>query len=172
MLDGLCDRRSRIQGQQVLLQGSRLSAADALKMRVDLEKLPPLADSSRSIDFDKRFMFLDFVACIVRDRAPKNSNDPKDPSDVMAQDLNGLAQFAHETSSTGIWCFARATPEFDRIVEACRKLDRKQRRNALAVINRQSRAAAMKPSELQASILNSRAAKAGNRFQALRGRVG
>jgi uncharacterized protein (DUF2267 family) len=134
------------KAEQVLFQSARLSAADALKMRADLEKLLPLADLSRAINFDERFMFLDFVAIIVLDRAPKKPNDPSDP---LAQDLDGLAKFAHETNIDWNLVLRTGNEEFNRIVEAHGKRDRKERHDALAEIRRQMRAAAATPNELR-----------------------
>ncbi len=59
-----CDA-SACSGDQVLLQSTRLTAAELMRMREDLARLPPLPDTTEKVDRGERFMYLDAVRFVA-----------------------------------------------------------------------------------------------------------
>ena len=127
--------REALEGELVLLQHAQLNASQALKMRQDLERLPPAFNVAEAIDVGERWSYLDGVAVIAREgsRAIDILNGEPQPNNTTNRSLAAIA------SATLDWdhIVRVSVPWFDRMTEACRKRSRLERRRSLAAIRQE-----------------------------------
>jgi hypothetical protein len=142
---------------QGLLQHSKLTSAQALKIRADLEKLPPLPSTVDRIDVAERYLVLDSTARIAREGVQAfgtlTDGQPIENKSGLAKMLLSIADNSIDWDvvlrSDNAW--------FDRLVEAWRKPTREERVQAIAAIDADIRVRTAKfRTDLWRAILNPR----------------
>ena len=130
-------------GDQALLQSTRLTPVDAMRMREDLAKLPPLPAMAEKIDRGERFMYLDSVGYVARTGISSLSElvgivgqltgEPRPAAKKTFADLavdfttRGLIDWNAPLRAGNSW--------YDRIVQALRKPTEAARLEALQKID-------------------------------------
>jgi hypothetical protein len=126
-----------------MIQQTQLSAAQARKMREDLERLPAMPEMADKIDSGERFAWLDVIVRMARDAAEKRS----------------------KLAGTIDWDLVvrQGNADYDRLVEAIRRPTRAQRKAVCDEIDLENRE----------KIADSRdTVKSGLRMLANRGNIG
>jgi hypothetical protein len=118
---------------QVFLQHAQPTPAQIARMRADLDKLSPMPKMVDNLDVGERFLFLDCVGMVAR----------KGPGalDELACGREGKGKFESLIDSTA-WRVAdwdqvlrMGNSWYDRLVEACGKPTRAERRSAIGKID-------------------------------------
>jgi len=127
-LDGLA-----CAGDRALLESAKPSAAEAAKMRADLDGLLPLPKLVDRIDVTERFVFLDGIALVAREgisAADKLTEDQEDSHGGNSSFVNAMAgamiNWDHVLRTGNKW--------YDQIVAGYGKPTRAERKNAMSKV--------------------------------------
>lgn len=145
-------------GDNVLLAHGKLTAAQALKMRDDLRRLPPTCSMAGRIDVGERFMYMDAVCTIARKgvagmQSLVSMTGGGGPSKDLAESLMNLA--ARLTIDWDV-PLRMGNQWYDRMAEAGRKPTRAERKTAFSEIDddiKELTAKARDPKALAAGLL-------------------
>jgi hypothetical protein len=129
-------------GDQALLQNAHLTAAQATKMRADLNQLPAMPKMADKIDIGERFTYLDNVSSFSRDGVaslagfliiPDDMPGLKEfsPSNGLEKTIKSLIRYGHNTAVDWDLVLRMGNSWYDRIAEAYRKPTRAERRETL-----------------------------------------
>jgi hypothetical protein len=118
-------------GDTVLLDSARLTSAQAMKMREDLERLPDIPNSVRWIDLGERFGYLDMMSLVQHEGISGLTAFLSDSElKALRKTLNLLVNYRRETPVDWDACFRMGNARFDRIVAAYHKPSGAERRLA------------------------------------------
>jgi hypothetical protein len=129
-LDGIA-----CSGDRALLQHARLTASQSQRMRDDLEKLPSaVCTMAHTLEIGERFFLLDGLSTGAR-KGPSSLADllegPLSSTDTAKQ----LRDLAGRVTLDWDEIFRTCNSWYDRVVAACRKPTRAQRKEAIDKIN-------------------------------------
>lgn len=122
-LTGVASDGLACQGDQALLQHSRLTAAQAEKMRDELAKLSPLPKMADKLDVSERFVFLDLLATCHRQGFDSLSLSKSSPAKATVTSLDERARASLDWDVM----LRMGNSWFDRIVAASRKSTRSKK---------------------------------------------
>ena len=122
-------------GDLALLQNTHLTAAQAAKMREDLNNLPPMPNIGEKIDVAERFTYLDNVSESSRQGLPgfaglSSINEYK----YLRRTINLLVYYGKITPADWDVSLRMGNAWFDRIAEAFKKPTHSQRKESLRKI--------------------------------------
>ena len=124
-------------GDQGLLQHAKLTAAQAQRMRNDLAELPPMPGMANRINLNERFIYLDSVLTVPRDRHFSLTANLKS-IEMFGGETTGMVQpFLDNLGNTEIdWDVVLRTGNtwYDRVVAAWRESNHSERRKAIGEI--------------------------------------
>ena len=135
-------------GDQTMLQHANLTAAQIMKMRDDLAKLPPILKMADKIDVTERFFGLDCVSGIAREgfgSFGKRMGGGEEPKGMV----KSLIDFVPAASVDWDIILRMANSWYDRFADAFRKPTHTERKKALDTIDADIKSLAISTRDLK-----------------------
>jgi hypothetical protein len=129
-----CEEKA-CSGDLILLQNPALTASQIIKIRRDLDRLPPLPTIGDKLDVGERFEYLDMLRSIARGGLPSLAMFTifKDGR-ALKKTVNLLAYYGKSTPIDWDVSFRMANDLFDRLAAANRRPTRQERKEAFRKI--------------------------------------
>lgn len=131
------------QGDNVLVASGKLTSAQALKMRDELRRLPPVPSMADRIDLGERFMYMDAVCTIAR-KGVDQMQSILDGGSSSGDLVKGVLNWAGRVAIDWDVVLRMGNEWYDRMVAAGRKPTRAERKAAMGEVDRDIKALAAK----------------------------
>jgi len=133
-LVGVAINRTACQGDEGVLQYVRLTADQAIAMRKDLQNLGPMPKMVDKVNVGERYVFLDTVGVFARERVER-LNTLDSPNSKIEAVVKTLVKWGSWVAIDWDVALRMGNSWYDRMVDACHKPIRAEKRKALATID-------------------------------------